>query len=75
MTKIPRKIGIGLIVIYQKLISPIFGGRAVCRFTPTCSEYTKIAISRYGLVRGIIMGARRISRCRPGGGYGFDPVP
>ena len=75
LNKIPRKIGIGLIVFYQKCISPIFGGRAVCRFTPTCSEYTKIAISRYGLVRGIIMGVRRISRCRPGGGCGFDPVP
>jgi hypothetical protein len=75
LNNIPRKTGICLIVFYQKFISPIFGGRAVCRFDPTCSEYTKIAISRYGLVRGIIMGMRRISRCRPGGGFGFDPVP
>lgn len=75
MLNLPRTIGIGFINIYQKMISPVFGGRAVCRFTPTCSEYTKTAISRYGLIRGGFMGLRRILRCRPGGGYGFDPVP
>ena len=73
--KLPSYIGLGLIWIYQHFISPAFGGRAVCRFTPTCSEYTKTAILRYGLVRGTIMGMRRILRCRPGGGFGFDPVP
>ena len=72
---IPRKFGILLIVFYQRFISPVFGGRAVCRFTPTCSEYAKTAILRYGLIRGGIMGMRRILRCRPGGGFGFDPVP
>ena len=70
-----RKFAICLIVFYQKCISPVFGGRATCRFTPTCSEYTKTAILRYGILRGTIMGIRRISRCRPGGGFGFDPVP
>jgi len=72
---IPKKIGIFLINVYQKLISPAFGGRATCRFIPTCSEYTKQAIEKYGLFRGVAMGIRRISRCRPGGGFGFDPVP
>ena len=75
INRIPRKIGVFLIRFYQWGISPVFGGRAVCRFTPTCSEYTKIAIEKYGLLRGTIMGIRRISRCRPGGGFGFDPVP
>ncbi|MCR5194605.1 MAG: membrane protein insertion efficiency factor YidD [Alphaproteobacteria bacterium] len=73
--EIPQNCGIFLINLYQKFISPVFGGRATCRFIPTCSEYTKIAIKKYGLLRGTLMGIRRISRCRPGGGFGFDPVP
>ena len=60
---------------YQMAISPIIGGRAACRFTPSCSEYTKQAIERYGIIRGVFMGLRRILRCRPGGGCGYDPVP
>lgn len=60
---------------YQYIISPIIGGKHSCRFTPTCSEYTKQAIEKYGAVRGTFMGIKRISRCRPGGGFGYDPVP
>jgi uncharacterized protein len=70
-----KKIALFIIHVYQVLISPFTGGRAACRFTPTCSEYTKQAIKKYGVIRGGWMGARRISRCRPGGGFGFDPVP
>lgn len=69
-----RQFAIFLIKIYQAAISPFTGGRAVCRFTPTCSEYTKQAIERHGILRGGWMGIRRISRCRPGGGFGYDPV-
>ena len=65
----------GLIKIYQICISPFTGGRAVCRFNPTCSEYTKQAIEKYGMFRGTWLGIKRILRCRPGGGYGYDPVP
>lgn len=64
-----------LIDIYQKYVSPTIGGKCACRFTPTCSEYTKQAIEKYGVFRGCVMGARRICRCRPGGKYGYDPVP
>ncbi len=64
-----------MVRIYQSLISPFIGGRAACRFTPTCSEYTKQAIEKYGVFRGIYLGIKRISRCRPGGGFGYDPVP
>ena len=68
-------IGCKLIRIYQVCISPLTGGRYACRFTPTCSEYTKQAIEKYGFMRGVLLGIKRISRCRPGGGCGYDPVP
>ncbi len=70
-----KKFAMFLITLYQAMISPLIGGRNMCRFTPTCSEYTRIAIAKYGVFRGISLGIRRISRCRPGGGFGFDPVP
>ena len=66
---------IWLVRWYQRNISPVIGGRAACRFTPTCSEYTVTAIAKYGAFRGVYMGAKRILRCRPGGGCGYDPVP
>lgn len=64
-----------MVRMYQVCISPFTGGRAVCRFTPTCSEYTRQAIEKYGTIRGTYMGFKRILRCRPGGGFGYDPVP
>jgi putative membrane protein insertion efficiency factor len=70
-----RSIAVFFIKIYQIAISPLTGGRAVCRFTPTCSEYARQAIEKYGFMRGAGMGLRRILRCRPGGGFGYDPVP
>lgn len=70
-----RRVAMGAIKFYQTAISPVIGGRAACRFTPSCSEYARQAIERYGAVRGMLMGLRRIMRCRPGGGFGYDPVP
>lgn len=67
--------GIFLIRVYQSCISPFIGGRCACRFSPTCSEYTAQAIDKYGFFKGVRMGLCRIGRCRPGGGYGYDPVP
>lgn len=67
--------GIRMIRFYQSGISPFIGGRCACRFTPSCSEYTLQSIEKYGFFYGIWLGMRRILRCRPGGGWGYDPVP
>lgn len=70
---IGAKLGVKLVRFYQVLISPLFP--AVCRYNPTCSQYTLIAIQRYGLFKGAWMGAKRISRCHPLHPGGYDPVP
>ena len=62
-----------LIRVYQILISPLLGRH--CRFEPSCSQYTIDAIGRWGVVRGSVLGLRRISRCHPFHSGGFDPVP
>ncbi len=59
---------------YQLALSPYLGG-IKCRFTPTCSQYTAAAIEKYGPIQGIFLGVKRLSKCRPGGGHGYDPVP
>lgn len=58
---------------YQLLISPILPGS--CRYWPSCSEYTAEAIATHGAWRGGWLGLRRILRCNPWGGWGYDPVP
>ena len=70
-----KSIALKLVRLYQTCISPFIGGKAACRFIPTCSEYTVQAIEKYGILRGIWLSLRRIMRCRPGGGFGYDPVP
>ncbi|HEX7358800.1 MAG TPA: membrane protein insertion efficiency factor YidD [Ignavibacteriaceae bacterium] len=62
-----------LIKIYQLVISPLFPSS--CRYTPTCSHYTLEALKKYGLLKGGWLGVKRISRCHPWGGSGYDPVP
>ena len=73
MKKIPQKVLIYLIRLYQKFISPLCPG--VCRYRPTCSQYTIEAIEIHGIFRGIWLGIKRILRCHPWGGSGYDPVP
>ncbi|GAB3006749.1 membrane protein insertion efficiency factor YidD [Niabella terrae] len=62
-----------LIKIYQWVISPWLGPK--CRYTPTCSQYALLAFRKYGLFKGFWLALKRISRCHPWGGSGYDPVP
>ena len=66
------KFVINLINIYKYLISPLLGNN--CRFLPTCSEYTKESIIKFGLVHGIRLGLKRIIKCHPWGKSGYDPI-
>ncbi|MFZ5482923.1 MAG: membrane protein insertion efficiency factor YidD [Pseudomonadota bacterium] len=68
-----QKLLIGAVRVYQIALSPYFGSQ--CRFTPTCSEYTKQAIARHGALKGTWLGLRRIGRCHPYHPGGHDPVP
>jgi len=61
------------ILFYQYGISPFFP--SACRFNPTCSEYAKRAILKHGVFKGTLLASKRISRCHPWGGSGYDPVP
>ena len=63
---------VNLINIYKYLISPLLGNN--CRFLPTCSEYTKDSIIKFGLVYGVWLGLKRIVRCHPWGKGGYDPI-
>ena len=58
---------------YQRFISPLTP--AVCRYQPTCSQYAVEAITKHGPVKGLWLAIKRIARCNPWGGSGYDPVP
>ena len=58
---------------YQVAVSPLLGTN--CRYRPTCSAYAAEALRRHGVVRGGWLAVKRIGRCHPWGGHGFDPVP
>jgi putative membrane protein insertion efficiency factor len=76
MKKILKWLGlpfIGMIKLYQWVISPIIGPK--CRYTPTCSTYAIQALQKHGLIKGLWLTVKRISRCHPWGGSGWDPVP
>jgi hypothetical protein len=64
---------LALIRFYQGYISPMFP--PVCRYTPTCSQYALEAIQKYGAWKGGWLAVKRICRCHPWGGSGYDPVP
>jgi hypothetical protein len=61
------------IIFYKKCISPVSPSH--CRYTPSCSSYSYEAIKTYGCIKGSFLSIKRILRCHPFGGSGFDPVP
>lgn len=70
-----KRVFIGLINFYKKMISPIMNYHGSnCKFYPTCSEYTKQAIEKYGAFKGLFMGIWRVLRCNPFSKGGYDPL-
>ena len=68
-----KTLALAAIKLYQMVLSPYIGG--FCRHQPTCSRYAHQAITRHGVFTGIRIAATRLSRCRPLGTSGYDPVP
>lgn len=64
---------LGLVWIYRVAISPLLG--ANCRYEPSCSAYAEEALKKYGAFKGGWLALKRIARCHPWGGSGYDPVP
>ena len=63
------------IKLYKKFISPIFKMMGIeCKYYPTCSEYTRMAIEKYGCIKGIFLGLKRIIKCNPFSKGGYDPL-
>ena len=62
-----------IIKFYSWVISPLLGSN--CRYSPTCSEYSYIAFERFGVCKGCALTVKRLCRCHPWGGSGYDPVP
>ena len=77
MNKLIISLNICIIKFYQYFISPLLGNR--CRYLPTCSEYYIVSLKTHGLIKGSVMGIKRIFSCHPfkilGGGSGLDLVP
>lgn len=64
---------VGVIRLYQLLVSPALP--KACRYEPSCSRYAAEAITRYGALKGSWLAVKRLARCHPFGGHGYDPVP
>lgn len=73
MTSLLRAALIAPIRLYQWTLSPLLGVN--CRYAPSCSAYAAEAIATHGPVKGVCLAARRLARCHPWGGSGYDPVP
>ena len=68
-----KSVALALIRIYKKVLSPFLGNH--CRYYPTCSSYADEAIRKYGFLKGLVLGGKRILRCHPFHAGGIDTVP
>ena len=73
LNKIITALLLFLIRAYQLIISPILGLN--CRFAPTCSEYAMESLKSHGLIKALFLAIKRIVKCHPWGGHGYDPIP
>jgi putative membrane protein insertion efficiency factor len=73
MRQLPVRFALWVIQFYRFAVSPLLGSN--CRYAPTCSAYTMVALQRFGFFKGLGLGARRVLRCHPWHEGGFDPVP
>jgi putative membrane protein insertion efficiency factor len=73
MVSVAARAALLLVSGYRVLLAPIVGG--TCRFTPSCSAYAEEAIREHGAIHGLWLTVRRLARCHPFGGFGYDPVP
>lgn len=69
----PARVALALIRVYKIVLSPLFAGS--CRYLPGCADYMTESVTRFGLIRGGWLGTKRLCRCHPFGGDGYDPVP
>ena len=70
-----KAIFIKMILFYQKRLSPLISSTGIkCKYYPSCSEYTKQAIEKYGVLRGCMLGGKRILKCNPFSKGGYDPL-
>jgi putative membrane protein insertion efficiency factor len=72
MNRLVRALVVAPIRIYQKVVSPLFGTR--CKYYPSCSEYAAQAITKFGILRGLVLAGWRVLRCNPWSHGGVDPV-
>jgi len=72
LARVTQRFVLILIRVYQLAVSPLFPPS--CRHTPSCSRYMVEAIEHYGTLKGLWLGLKRLGRCHPWGGHGFDPI-